>query len=211
MSEKSFEEIFSIFEEISNSYKRNNQYFDILYDSKSSVLITKTRTSENIVVNAKKSGVVARTFTGTWKETTITDFLDIKKIDEKLPKVTNMGKNLEEYEGWKLNKEIKPKINPLEVPIDEKIQKVRDIYDHIMKFDKRIINSQLQYKEQFTERIFFNNEGCQLRQIIPRTNIFIVPIAKDGPVVDYDYYVDSGEIGFEIFDKIDDNKLDEIC
>ena len=211
MSEKSFEEIFSIFEEVSNSYKRSNQYFDILYDSVSSVLITKTRTSENIVVNAKKSGVVARTFTGTWKETTITDFLDIKKIDEKLPKVTNMGKNLEEYEGWKLNKEIKPKINPLEVPIDEKIQKVRDIYDHIMKFDKRIINSQLQYKEQFTERIFFNNEGCQLRQIIPRTNIFIVPIAKDGPVVDYDYYVDSGEIGFEIFDKIDDNKLDEIC
>jgi len=211
MSKKSFEEIFSIFEEISNSYKRSNQYFDILYDSVSSVLITKTRTSENIVVNAKKSGIVARTFTGTWKEKTVTEFSDIEKIDEKLPRVTNMGKNLEEYEGWKLNKEIKPKINPLEVPIDEKIQKVRDIYDHIMKFDKRIINSQLQYKEQFTERIFFNNEGCQLRQIIPRTKLYIVPIAKEGPVADFDYYVDSGEIGFEIFDKIDDKKLDEIC
>ncbi|MFX1320101.1 MAG: TldD/PmbA family protein [Promethearchaeota archaeon] len=211
MSEKSFEEIFSIFEEVSNNYKRNNQYFDILYDSISSVLITKTRTSENIVVNAKKSGVVARTFTGTWKETTITDFLDIKKIDAKLPKVTNMGKNLEEYEGWKLNKEIKPKINPLGVLIDEKIQKIRYIYDYVMKFDERIINSQIQYMEHFTERIFFNNEGCQLRQVIPRTKLYIVPIAKEGLVADYDYYVDSGEIGFEIFDKIDDNKLDEIC
>ncbi|MFX0041595.1 MAG: TldD/PmbA family protein [Candidatus Hodarchaeota archaeon] len=211
MSEKSFEEIFSIFDEISNSYKRSNQYFDILYDSKSSVLITKTRTSENIVVNAKKSGIVARTFTGTWKETTITDFSDIKKIDEKLPKVANMGKNLEEYEGWKVNKEIKPKINPLEVPIDEKIQKVRDIYDYNMKFDERIINSQVQYMELFTERIFVNNEGCRLRQVIPRTVLYIIPIAKEGPVVDYDYNISSGEIGFEIFDKIDDKELNRTC
>ncbi len=211
MSEKSFEEIFSIFEEISNSYKRSNQYFDILYDSVSSVLITKTRTSENIVVNAKKSGVVARTFTGTWKEKTVTEFSDIEKIEEKLPRVSNLGKVLKEYEGWKLNKEVKPKINPLEVPIDEKIQKIRFIYDHVMKFDERIINSQLKYMEQYTERIFFNNEGCQLRQVIPRTKLYIVPIAKEGPVADFDYYVDSGEIGFEIFDKIDDKKLDEIC
>ncbi|MFW9939252.1 MAG: TldD/PmbA family protein, partial [Candidatus Thorarchaeota archaeon] len=211
MNEKSFEEIFSIFEEISNSYKRSNQYFDILYDSISSVLITKTRTSENIVVNVKKSGIVARTFTGTWKETTITDFSDIKKIDEKLPKVANMGIDLEEYEGWKLNKEIKLKINPLEIPIDKKIQKVRDIYDFAMKFDKRIINAQVQYMELFTERIFFNNEGCQLRQVIPRTKLNIIPIAKEGVVADYDYYVDSGEKGFEIFDKINNNKLDEIC
>jgi len=192
MSEKSFEEIFSIFEEVSNSYKRSNQYFDVLYDSKSSVLITKTRTSENIVVNAKKSGIVARTFTGTWKETTVTEFSDIEKIEEKLPRVSNLGKDLKEYEGWKLNKEVKPKINPLEVPIDEKIQKIRFIYDYVMKFDERIINSQLKYMEQYTERIFFNNEGCQLRQVIPRTNLYIIPIAKEGPVADFDYYKDSG-------------------
>ncbi|GAG83619.1 unnamed protein product, partial [marine sediment metagenome] len=61
MTEKSFEEIFTAFEEISNSYKRSDQYFDILYDSTSSTLISKTRSSEDISVNTKKSGIVART------------------------------------------------------------------------------------------------------------------------------------------------------
>jgi len=211
MSEKSFDDIFSAFEEISNNYKRENQYFDILYDSESSVIITKTRTSENIIANAKKTGIVARTFTGTWKETTTTDFADIKKITKKLPKVSNMGKDLIEFEGWSLNKEIKPKINPLGVPIDEKVQKIRDIYDYASKFDERIINAQVRYMERFTERIFFNNEGCQLRQVIPRSILYIIPIAKEGSIADYDYYVDSGEIGFEIFDKINNKKLDEIC
>jgi len=209
LSEKSFDEIFSVFEEISNSYKRSNQYFDILYDSESSTLITKSRTSENIVVNTKKSGIVARTFTGTWKEIAITEFSNIKKIERKLPRVVNMGKKIKEFEGWSLNEEIKPKINPLEVPIDEKIKKIRDFYSYMMKFDERIINTEVRYLEYFTERIFFNNEGCQLRQVIPRSSLFIIPIAKEGVVADFDYYIDSGEIGFEIFDKVDNNTLDE--
>ncbi|MFX1312213.1 MAG: TldD/PmbA family protein [Promethearchaeota archaeon] len=209
MSEKSFDEIFHVFEELSNSYKRTNQYFDVLYDSTSSVNITKSRTSENIIVNTKKSGIVARTFADTWRETTITDFSEIKKVEEKLPRVVNKGKDLKEFDGWSLNEEIKPKINPLEVPIDEKIKKVRDIYDYMIKYDDRIINSEIRYQEQFSERIFFNNEGCQLRQVIPRSRFFIIPIAKEGIIVDFDYYVDSGTVGFEIIDKIDNNTLDE--
>ena len=45
MTEKSFEDLFTAFEEISNSYKRSDQYFDILYDSTSSTLISKTRSN----------------------------------------------------------------------------------------------------------------------------------------------------------------------
>ncbi|MFX1571407.1 MAG: TldD/PmbA family protein [Promethearchaeota archaeon] len=209
MSEKSFDEIFSVFEEISNSYKRNNQYFDILYDSESSTFITKSRTSEEIVMNAKKSGMVARTFTGIWNEIATTEFSNINNIKEKLPKVVNLGKNLMEFEGWSINEEIKPKINPLKVSIDEKIKKVRHIYDYVMNYDKRIINTEVKYLEYLTERIFCNNEGCQLRQIIPRTKLYIIPIAKEGTVAEYDYYTDSGEIGFEIFNKIDNELLDK--
>jgi TldD protein len=210
MAENSVDENFSIFEEVSNGYKRSNQYFDILYDSESSVLISKSRTSENIVYNAKKSGIVARTFTGTWKEVTTTEASHIKKIVEKLPRVVNIGEKIVEFEGWKLNKEIKPKINPLEIPLNEKIQRVREIYDYLMKYDDRVINVQVRYKEVFLERIFFNNEGCQLRQVIPRTILYIVPIVKEGTVADYDYYANSGEIGFEIFDKINNSLLDKI-
>ena len=68
MSYKSHDEIFSSFEEISNSYRRKNQYFDILYDSTSSIRILKTRSEETISINANTSGIVARTFIDNWKE-----------------------------------------------------------------------------------------------------------------------------------------------
>jgi len=68
MSNKSYEEIFSDFEEITNYYNRNDQYFDILYDSISSTIIAKSPSAENFSVNTKKSGIVARSFLGSGKK-----------------------------------------------------------------------------------------------------------------------------------------------
>ncbi|MFX1375303.1 MAG: TldD/PmbA family protein [Promethearchaeota archaeon] len=211
MTQRSYDEIFSNFEEVCSNYKRSNQYFDILYDSISSTLITKTPTSEDISVNTKKSGIVARTYVGTWKEITFDEFASSKSIIEKMPTTQNYGENLTEFNGWKLNKEIKPKINPSEVPIDEKLQKVRYIFDYLMKYDERIINVQVKYLEGTIERIFFNNEDCQLRQVIPRIRFFAIPVAKEGSKVDFDYYSKSGELGYEIFDELENSKLDKIA
>jgi TldD protein len=211
MTQISYDEIFSNFEEISNNFKRSNQYFDILYDSISSTLISKTPTSQDISVNTKKSGIIARTYIGTWKEFTFDEFDSSKNIIEKIPTIKNFGENLTEFEGWKLNKVIKPKIDPSEVPIDEKLLKVRSIYDYLLNYDERIVNVQIKYLEETMERIFFNNEGCQLRQVIPRIKLYAVPVAKEGPKADFDYYVKSGEIGYEIFDELDNSKLDQIA
>jgi len=210
MSNKSYEEIFSEFEEISNHYNRSDQYFDILYDSISSTIIAKTPSSENFSVNTKKSGIVARSFLGSWKEVAIEATGDIDIVKTKIPKVSNKGNLIAEFDGWSLNKEIKPKIDPLNIPIDEKINRVREIYTYIKNSDERIINVRVKYIELLIERIFVNNEGCKLRQLIPRTRVFVVPIAKEGSVVDYDYFVKSGEIGFEIFDSLDNGVLDQV-
>ncbi len=186
MSNKSNEEIFVIFEEISNSFKRKNQYFDILFDSISSVRIKKSLTEESISINAKKSGIVARTFIGSWKEFATQDVSELKNIEKKLPKVINKGKEINEFEAWKINKEIKPKINPSDIPIDEKIQKIRDFFNYLSKYDERIINPIIFYSESLMTRIFFNNEGCQLRQVLPRIRIFIQPVVKEGSTIDFD-------------------------
>ena len=209
MSNKSYEEIFSKFEEITNHYDRSDQYFDILYDSISSTSIVKTPSSESFSVNTKKSGIVARSFLGSWKEVAIEANGDMNIIKTSLPKVSNKGNLISEFDTWSLNKEIKPKIDPAKVPIDEKIKRVREIYTYVKNADKRIINVQVKYLELLIERIFVNNEGCKLRQVIPRTRIFVVPIAKEGSVVDYDYFIKSGEIGFEIFDSIENKVLDQ--
>lgn len=210
MSNKSYEEIFSEFEEISNHYNRSDQYFDILYDSISSTIIAKTPSAENFSVNTKKSGIVARSFLGSWKEVAVEANGDMNIIKTTIPKVSNKGNLIAEFDGWSLNKEVKPKIDPLNVPIDDKIERVREIYTYVKNSDERIINVQVKYLELLIERIFVNNEGCKLRQVIPRTRVFVVPIAKEGSVVDYDYFVKSGEIGFEIFDSLENNVLDQV-
>jgi TldD protein len=210
MINKSYEDVFSEFEEISNHYNRSDQYFDILYDSISSTIIAKTPSAENFSVNTKKSGIVARSFLGSWKEVAVEANGDMNIIKTKIPKVSNKGNLIAEFDGWSLNKEIKPKIDPLNVPIDDKIDRVREIYTYVKNSDERIINVQVKYLELLIERIFVNNEGCKLRQVIPRTRVFIVPIAKEGSVVDYDYFVKSGEIGFEIFDSLENEVLDQV-
>ncbi len=210
MSNKSYEEIFTDFEEITNHYNRSDQYFDILYDSISSTIIAKTPSAENFSVNTKKSGIVARSFLGSWKEVAIEANGDLNNIKTKIPKVSNKGNLIAEFDGWSLNKEIKPKIDPIKVPIDEKIEKVREIYTYLKNSDDRIINIQVKYLELLIERIFVNNEGCKLRQVIPRTRVFVIPIAKEGSVVDYDYFIKSGEIGFEIFDSLENAVLDQV-
>ncbi len=211
MIDQSYDQIFTTFEEISNNFKRTNQYFDILYDSFYSVLIDKSPFAEDISVNAKTAGIVARTFDGTWKEFSLDDFSKIDIVMEKLPKVVNKGEEITEFEGWRFNKEIIPKINPKEISIEEKLRKVRYISNFLQKHDKRIVLCQVKYMETEITRIFVNNEGCQLRQVIPRTRLFIFPIVKEGIKIDFDHFVTDGIMGFEIFDELTDDKLKQIA
>ena len=210
MNENSYDEIFTLFEEISNEFNRKNQYFDILYDRLSSTQIIKTPSAEDISVNKKTSGIVARTFLGSWKEISTESLSDLKSIQKKIPKVSKMGDKLAEFDGWTLNKEIIPRIDPSTISIQDKINKIRKIYDYVKNADSRIVKVEIRYLEYLLERIFSNNEGCLLRQLIPRMRLFIIPIAKKGSIIDFEYYVKSQETGYEIFDEITNEKLDEI-
>ncbi|MEJ2295007.1 MAG: hypothetical protein P8Y23_09565 [Candidatus Lokiarchaeota archaeon] len=82
MIETTYDEIFSLFNEITSNYNRKDQYFDILYDSGSSTVIQKSPSSEDITVNTKTSGVVARTFIGNWEEVAVDVSGDIDIISK---------------------------------------------------------------------------------------------------------------------------------
>jgi len=206
-----FQDIFAKFEEISNNYKRENQYFDILYDSISSIIIFKTPTSEDISINSKKAGIVARTFTGTWNEIGIQENEDLDIFQKKLPKVTKKGDLISEFEAWSMNKEIQPRIDPKLIPIEEKLEKVRSIFNFIQNFDTRILKTKVKYLETLMTRIFVNNEGSQLRQVLPHIRVYITPVAKEGRKTDFDHFTVGGMKGFEIFEEITDIKLEELA
>lgn len=209
MSKISYDEIFSTFEEITNNYSRDDQYFDILYDSTSSTSIIKTPSSEDFTVSTEISGIVARTFIDTWEEVAVEEGADLKVIEKHLPKVSKKGNGIKEYESWKLNREVKPKIDFMTISLDEKVKRMRDIFNYAKNYDERIVNVKVGYSEILTERIFVNNEGCQLRQVLPRTRIIILPIAREGSVIDYDYFIKSGQLGFEIFDFFTEDVLEQ--
>jgi len=209
VSGTTYDEIFTLFNEISNNYNRKDQYFDILYDSSSSTVIQKSPSSEDITVNTKTSGVVARTFVGNWEEVALDMTDDIEKITQRIQKVKNKGDTIAKFESWKFNKELKPKIDPNDISIEEKVNRLREVYDYIMNYDERIFNARVIYLETLTERIFVNNEGCELRQSIPRTRFLIMPIAREENVVDYDISIKSGAMGYEIMDLITNEYIDK--
>jgi TldD protein len=202
-------DILHSFEEISNSYNRKEQYFDILYESNTSFSIVKSPFSEDISGIVEKTGVVARTFTERWYEYGFYDLSNLSQISQQLPKVSDMGKNISEFESWQLDKEIKPKTKSLDIPIADKIAKIREIFKYVVDYDERIFTCRLMYGEHLTTKIFVNNEGCRLKQVIPRTKILVLPIAREGKTMDYDYMSMGAEVGFEIFDEVFYNKLDK--
>ena len=207
----SHNELLANFEEISNNFNRKNQYFDILYDSFSYVYISKSPSAEDISVNVKQAGVVARTFDGTWKEIAIDNLSDLKEIPNKLPRATNKGEEIEEFKGWKLDKEVKPKIPSSEVPVEEKLEKIRSIFNFVQNYDKKILLCKLKYTETETTRIFVNNEGCQLRQVIPRSRFLISPVVRSGRKIDSDFLIVGGEMGYEIFEELTEPKLEQVA
>ena len=206
-----YSDLFTVFEEISNNFSRKDQYFDILYDSTSYLYVVKTPSAEDISVNIKKAGIVARTFDGTWKEIAVDNISDLKNISDKLPKVVNRGEEIATYPDWKLNKEVKPKIKSSDVSGEEKLEKIREVFNFVQNYDKKIVQCKAQYIETEITRIFVNNEGCELRQVIPRSRFFISPVVKSGRKIDLDYLSIGGEMGYEIFDLLTDEKLEQIA
>ena len=198
------------FTEIVNNYSRKNQYFDILFDSYKSLRILKTKSKESIV-SSQNSGAVARTYTGTWSEFGFQSQSELKEIQNRIQTTNNKGSLLQEFDGWELDAEVKAKITHSEMTLEEKVKKIRDIFVFFEKFDKRIINPAISYSENQLIRIFVNNEGSILSQIIPRTRLFIQPVVKEGATVDFDYYSTGGEMGCEIFDIVMDQDLEQIA
>ena len=203
---QSYEQIIEKCKEAIGNVNRKDIYIDVLYEASSLTRIFKSRTEESLVLRPELEGLVVRAFKGgRWYEYGLQQVAELKAAVEKLQKLSN-GSNskyfLREFESWSLNEAIKGAKPPAQVPIEEKARKVREIFTELQKADKRVINPIVSYYDATMERIFVNNEGCVLRQKIPRTRLFMQPIVKEGTRVEFDYLSESGEVGFELVDRI---------
>ncbi|MFX1294326.1 MAG: TldD/PmbA family protein [Promethearchaeota archaeon] len=214
MIDRSYEEIIEECKKAVESINRKEIYIDILYDSSSITRIYKSRTEEKFTSRPKLDGLVVRGYKGgKWHEFGLQSFENLNDAIEKIKKSNSPVKNpieLREFESWNINKEIKGELPPTEVPVSEKAGAVREIFKELRKEDDRVINPIVVYHDLTKEQIFINNEGCVLRQIIPRTRIFIQPIVKEGTRIEFDYFSKSGEVGFELIKSISEEEITEV-
>lgn len=213
VKDPSYDEIIEKCKKAIDKINRNEMYVDILYDASSMTRVYKTRTEESFVMRPRLEGLAVRGYKGgKWREFGLQNLDELDPAVEKLRKLNSPLANpvhLREFESWSLDKEIKGEIPPEEVTIDEKANKVREIFDEIQKADERVINPIVVYLDSTTERIFVNNEGCSLRQKIPRVRMFIQPIVKEGTRMEFDYFSKSGEVGYELIKTITREEVQE--
>lgn len=189
------------------------EYADGLYERIDGVSIYKDKAEERISTPAAANGVVLRAYKlGQWREASTFDcsVSGIREMSRRLAQFQPLNRNavkLKEYKPWKTDETLKVKINPSEVDVEKKLEYVRSFYKYVANCDKRIVNANINYSDTIQERVFANTEGSLLRQVIPRTSVFIVPIAGESGKMDYDYLSCGGTVGFEIVKDLEENSL----
>jgi len=209
--EMAYDELWDAFTEFVDGFPRTQAYVDVLIDRSSSTQLVKSKRQEQIIHARGSFGIVARVFTTQWHEfafQTPEEFAKIQLHMEQLK--TSKIEGLAEFPSWKCNEVVPQKRPDLDVPLEEKIAKVRQLAQTLEKTDARIINPIVRYAASTQERIFLNNEGCRLRQVIPRTRLFLQPVAKEGDRQDFDYESFGGEQGFELVENISPATLEEV-
>jgi TldD protein len=188
-------------------------YADILYDKISSINIQQSISGESLSVIPRINGFVFRIFDGSmYKEISDYDLFNLEERALKLVQNLEYNPIIEfiTYPKHSMDKEFSMKNDFTLISLEEKHQKIMDLHTSIKKIDQRVINPVIRYKDSMSERIFFNTEGSLLRQKIPRTFLEIKPIVSIDNKTDYDTYSVGFEGGFEIFDQINDELLEDL-
>jgi TldD protein len=184
--------------------EKDVEYADVLFERAEGISVSKDNVEERISAPAATRGFVLRAYKlGQWREASTYDVsaARILELARKIAGFEPLSKNavkLQQLKPWELDEELKVKIRPSEVKVEEKLEHVRRLHGETVGQDKRIVNARVQYSDTILERVFANTEGSVLRQIIPRTSLFIMPIARELGMMDYDYLSCGGTAGFEM-------------
>jgi len=187
---------------------KDTYYGDVRFERGAGTAVGKNKSEENIS-SASSNGLCIRVFSGNKWYYLGFDRMDKKRIlfqTEKLvKKVGNKKSNLYLQKSWRLNKTIKVKQDPEDIPIEEKLKNVREISKQIMK-NKQIVNSGVGIAHSRNETIFMNTEGSVLKQVLPFFRFVMAVTAKQARRVEDDYFVIAKQGGYELFSSLDINK-----
>ena len=187
-------------------------YADGLYDWQTDLTIRKNKDRESISTRSLKGlslrGLTARGWV----------YLNSNKADassiRKLAKTLNMknprskiANRLRQPDPIKLDEKAPVQKATQDVPFEEKLQRIRDIFNLALSLDSRIVDVRVNYSENVMERTLVTSTGTQARQQIPRTRISVAVIVKEDDVTDYDTISLGGAVGFEAVEDLTEQKV----
>ncbi len=96
-------------------------------------------------------------------------------------------------------------IDPLELTVQEKLDRVRQLHRKLQGRDPRLVNVQVRYTEE-TEHSVFASRSADLAQRVQRVHMFLILfMATEDGQVRYDYQTRSGTGGWELLEYSDED------
>ena len=194
-------------------HRINFQYADALYDWQSDLVIQKNKNREDISSRSIK-GISLRGFTDkgwVYANSSNTSQAGIGKLVRQLGRRKPKGQSARLIlpEPITIDKGTHVKKDPQEILPEDKIQRVRDIFNLAKSMDPRIVDVRVAYLEALTDRTLVSAFGTAARQLVPRTRISLAVIVKENGTTDYDYTQLGGAVGFEVVDDLSEGLVRE--
>jgi TldD protein len=201
--------------DIQQTLKRMNfAYCDGLYDWQSQLLIRKNKNRETIG-SSSAQGVSFRAFTNNgwvYSDSNKTDLPTIRKLVQSMRRRESGSQAKSALllpEPTSLDVRIPVAKDTGEVGIEDKLQRIRELYSLAKGMDSRVHDVELGYTEVELERALVSSRGTFARQHIPRTRIFLQVIVKENDVTDYDMLSTGGTMGYEVVENITEDMVKE--
>jgi len=196
-----------VIDDLQESVKRIKlSYADGLYDHQRSLTIQKNKDRETVGSRSQR-GVSLRGFAGEgwlYSNSTNVKTTSVRKMANRLGK-RKAGAAHDQLlmpQPVKVDKEVPVKKDPTHIPLEEKLQRIRDLFSLAMRMDSRIVDVRVSYSETLMERALVSSVGTRARQLVPRTRISLAVIAREAGVTDYDLATFGGTAGYEVVDAV---------
>jgi TldD protein len=187
-------------------------YSDGLYDWQSQLLIRKNKDRETIG-SSSIQGVSVRAFTDNgwvYSESNKADLPTIRKLAQSLNSKRPSSKTrLFLPEPIKLDVKTPVAMDAGEVALEDKLQRIRELYSLAKGMDSRVLDVEVYYSEIGLERALVSSHGTFARQRIPRTRISMQVIVKENDVTDYDIVSSGGTMGYEVVENLTEEMVKE--
>ncbi|MFX0096549.1 MAG: TldD/PmbA family protein [Candidatus Hodarchaeota archaeon] len=184
-------------------------YFDARYQKGESLSIVKRMTEEEISSGVSE-GISIRVLKGEqWRSSGLSQLNKdavLREVERLVSFKSSTKTSYKPYEGWTLREEYPMKIPFSDISIEEKLNKVRELFNSTKQFDPKIVAARAAISHSLIETAFVNSEGSYLKQKIPIIRLVIVAIAREGEKVQQDYFSHGVQGGYEVVSSVDEER-----